>query len=332
VLDGSRVKHRDPLALAGDGGHVLALLADKGALLLRDVGLSDVHAAEAFLSKLGVDFSQYTAGVSPRRQLSAHLWSSTEAPAPYIISAHTEMCYMQKRPSKLFFYCEHEPVVFGETPVFDFEAALTDLPAELRDRVRREGFTYRRYFRTSRARLNVDKSLEQVFGCSDVESVTRLCAEYGMTCTWHPDGALTTDFASPGTVIHPSTGAECLSMTLLNDSAAHHNLRQFAHRLNPVLRHGVALFAYYKSARKDAFFKTLWGNGEPISSRDTREFVRTYWRNACLFKWRKGDLLLLDNIRFGHGRMNVQKPRLIAVGMADPYVTVSTRPLRVNEA
>lgn len=319
VVEGRGPRRSTEQLASRHGRELLDLVERRGAVLLRDVGIHNVHAAEALLRGIGLELTEYTAGVSPRRQLSGGLSSSTEAPAPYIISAHTEMCYVRERPGKLMFYCETAPKRHGETPVFDFEAVLSDLTPATRARVRREGFLYRRYLRARPSWLNVDKSVGQVFGESERETVSKLCTDYGLDATWQPDGALVIDFRSPGTVVHPSTGAECLSMTLLNEYAAWMNLKRFSHRLNPALRLAVSSFAFIKARRNNSFFKTLWGNGEPISAAETREFIDAYWRNATLFSWRKGDLLLLDNIRFGHGRMNVQKPRLIAVGMAEPY-------------
>ena len=38
-----------------------------------------------------------------------------------------------------------------------------------------------------------------------------------------------------------------------------------------------------------------------------------------VFRWQRRDLLILDNIRCGHGRLNVIKPRRIAAALGDPY-------------
>ncbi|MDE5086943.1 MAG: TauD/TfdA family dioxygenase [Trichodesmium sp. St16_bin2-tuft] len=31
--------------------------------------------------------------------------------------------------------------------------------------------------------------------------------------------------------------------------------------------------------------------------------VKSYWKNAELFSWQEGDIVILDNYRMGHGRL-----------------------------
>ena len=61
-----------------------------------------------------------------------------------------------------------------------------------------------------------------------------------------------------------------------------------------------------------------------MTKQETRTLIDAAWANSDLFRWRQGDLLVLDNIRMGHGRLNVDnrqqaQPRRIAVAMADGY-------------
>jgi len=77
---------------------VKATLEESGAVLLRGLNLNDTSQAERVLSALGTRFDDnYLGGASPRSRLSDHFFTSTEAPAPYVISFHTEMCYLRQR-------------------------------------------------------------------------------------------------------------------------------------------------------------------------------------------------------------------------------------------
>ena len=62
----------------------------------------------------------------------------------------------------------------------------------------------------------------------------------------------------------------------------------------------------------------LYGDGTPIPPDEMAEIRRATWDHSVLFRWKKGDVLVLDNILTGHGRMNVEGPRKILASFADP--------------
>jgi hypothetical protein len=62
----------------------------------------------------------------------------------------------------------------------------------------------------------------------------------------------------------------------------------------------------------------LYGDGTPIPPDEMAEIRRATWDHSVLFRWKKGDILVLDNILTGHGRMNVEGPRKILTSFADP--------------
>lgn len=292
-----------------------------GALLLRGLPLDGPRQAETLLSKLGVEFDdEYLGGASPRSRLSDHFFTSTEAPAPYIISFHTEMCYLRQRPGKIFFYCITEPQKFGETPIFDCAAILAALPTDLRAKIESLGLIYQRYFGTKKARFfNVYKTWKDAFHATDRAEAETACQQQGLVFEWQANGALITRAKMPGVMLDPVSGKKCISLTLYNGTAAPYDLRKFAHRLNPLVRFGLSSFIRFQYAKPNVFMRTLWGDGSEISPVETRAMIDAAWASSNMFHWRQGDLLILDNIRCGHGRLNVLKPRKIAAALGDPY-------------
>ncbi|MEM9303612.1 MAG: TauD/TfdA family dioxygenase [Pseudomonadota bacterium] len=311
----------DPAALFGDRkAAILERLGETGALLFRGFDLADAAAAEQLVLALGIQMdTDYLGGASPRSGLTRHLFSSTEAPARYIISFHTEMCYLRHRPAKIVFYCDREPEQAGETPLFDCARMLTLLPDALRERIEREGIIYRRYFRSTPSRINVFKTWQEAFGTTDREVAEDGCRRQGLEFEWNDAGDLVAQSRMPGIVTHPASGKRCLSLTLYNEYASVQDLARFSHRYNPLVRAAIGGFSGFMFGRPTIFMKTLWGNGEAISREDTQALIDTAWRASTIFRWRRGDLLILDNILTGHGRLNVTGPRLIAAGLGDPY-------------
>ena len=308
-----------PMSVTAD--HIRAVLSESGAVLLRDLPISNTSQAEQLLSALGTDFDdEYLGGASPRSRLSDHFFTSTEAPAPYVISFHTEMCYLRQRPGKIFFYCITPPTEYGETPVFDCAQILANLSPQLHDKVSKLGMLYQRYFVAKPVRFfNVYKTWMDAFGATTKKEVELACEQQGMKYEWQADGSLLTQSSMPGVIEHPVSGAQCLSLTLYNGTAAPYDMRTFAHRFNPIKRFALDAFIRSQYVKKNVFMRTLWGDGSAISGAETRAILDAAWQASTLFKWHKGDLLMLDNMCTGHGRLNVTKPRMIAAALGDPY-------------
>ena len=313
---GSRIA-ADPELL----GRIQGEFRRSGAVLLRDFPIANTEQAEELLGALGVSFDdKYLGGASPRSRLSQHFFTSTEAPAPYIISFHTEMCYLRQRPGKIFFYCIDPPGRYGETPIFDCAAIHAALPAELRDKIENLGMCYQRYFGSRKARLfNVYKTWREAFQAETQEQAEAACRSQGLQFEWLPDGGLLTRAFMPGHMVDPVSGRKCISLTLYNATAAPHDLRRFAHRINPLVRLALSAFIRLQYAKQHVFMRTLWGDGSTITPTETRAMIDAAWEHSSLFRWQRRDLLILDNIRCGHGRLNVIKPRRIAAALGDPY-------------
>jgi len=296
-------------------------LNDNGAVLLRGVGINSIEQAEEMLIQLGVEFdNNYTGGASPRSRLTDHFFTSTEAPAPYVISYHTEMCYLPERPGKVFFYCITPPDKYGETPIFDCQKIWQELPSDLSDKIERLGLIYERYFVPKKSRLmNVYKTWMDAFNVDDRSQAEEILTKQGLSFEWLADGSLVTRSKVPGVLEHPISKEKCLSLTLYNSESASYDMQKFANRINPVSRFFLSSFMRFLYSRKNVFMRTLWGDGSEITANETRQIIDTAWQASTLFKWQGNDLLLLDNIRCGHGRLNVIKPRMIAAALGDPY-------------
>lgn len=296
-------------------------LAQKGAVLLRGWPIQETAQAEQLLSALGIKFDdEYLGGASPRSRLSKHFFTSTEAPAPFVISFHTEMCYLKQRPGKVFFHCLTEPSIFSETPVFDCANIFANLTPELQDKIESLGMIYQRYFVAKKARFfNVYKTWMDSFNATTREQVEAACEQQGLSYQWQSNGGLITKTKMPGMMVHPQSGEKCISLTLYNGESAPYDMSRFSQRINPLVRLALSTFIRSQYSSKRVFMRTLWGDGSDISTAETRALIDTAWASSNCFKWQKNDLLLLDNIRCGHGRLNVVKPRKIAAALGDPY-------------
>lgn len=85
--------------------------------------------------------------------------------------------------------------------------------------------------------------------------------------------------------------------------------------VEPVLR--ATLLSEFKE--EDLPFNTYYGDGSPIEDSVLEEIREAYRRTQCSFSWRKGDLLLIDNMMTSHGRAPFKGPRKILVAMAELF-------------
>ena len=59
-----------------------------------------------------------------------------------------------------------------------------------------------------------------------------------------------------------------------------------------------------------------YGDGSPIETSVIAEIREAYRQAAVTFSWRRGDILMVDNMRVAHGRAPFVGPRKILVAMS----------------
>ena len=140
----------------------------------------------------------------------------------------------------------------------------------------------------------------------------------GLGFRWDDQDNLTTECTVPAIVRDPATGRECLNIAVFNTDTFLSNIGRFAERYTPCVRRLVQWFIRREGAKRDVFMRTVFGDGCELGRAESEEIQRAAWDHAICFPWKRGDLLLLSNIRFGHSRVNVTGKRRIATAMANP--------------
>jgi alpha-ketoglutarate-dependent taurine dioxygenase len=296
-------------------------VAGNGALLLRGFPVASPADFEACLYALGYDLYQDNAGgVSPRGKVTNATYSSTDAASPFVIGIHTEFSYQSVRPSMISFYCDTAPALYGETPVFDCAAVLDDLGDALQHKLKTVGLRYNRFFSAGKKTLfNFRKPWKDAFLTADKAVVERHLEHEGITYRWDRQGNLATQHTVPAVVTDPVSGRECLNIAIFNGDTFAYNIGHFAHRYSPLKRHVVQWFVRREGSKKDAFLRTTFGDGSEFSRAESEAIQKAAWANAIAHRWLPGDMLVLNNIRFGHARLNVAGARRIVTAMGNRY-------------
>ena len=288
-------------------------LRTTGGVLLRGWEVRSADEFERLLQVLGLPLEEdYLLGTTPRSNVGSHVFTSTEAPATYPIFAHNEMSYLNTRPMRIAFYCEVEPRRYGETPIFDTRAAFQNLDPEVARRLSERKVRYVRKLPFERRAWqdSIHRTWPETFLTTDRDEVARIAADHAVECTWVGNDLQTEVVVDP-IIQHPETGETSLNIQLYHETNMLLDIENLASRQSWMTNYTTRLKA--RLGFRFGWFpiEVRFGDGEPIPPQDVRAIRQATWDTAVLFHWRKSDVLLLENLITGHGRMNVEAPRKI---------------------
>ena len=289
----------DPSAWAGTHREAIeALLCRHGAVLFRGFDLASVAAFEAFAEALSPGLHG-SYGDLPKKEGGRNVYRSTPYPEREMILYHNESSHLESWPRKQWFYCEQPSRVGGATPLADIRQVLRHLPAEVVARFEQKGLTYSRTFTAG-----VEPSWESFFGTTDRGEVERRCREQGTDFEWLDGDSLQVRTLCPAVIRHPQTG----EAAFFNQVQLHHPFC-----LGEEMREDLLdMFGADRLPRMVSY-----GDGTPIEDEVMTLVGDAYEACAVRFDWRKGDVVMLDNMLAAHARDPYEEPRLIVVAMGE---------------
>ncbi|MEU7894061.1 TauD/TfdA family dioxygenase [Nonomuraea sp. NPDC049152] len=294
-----------PLVVAVEGGkgldewleahpHWDEGLIRHGVIIFRNAGVEDVDRFDRAVSRLVVPSDEFDEETSPRTALSERAFTSTEYPAAYPIQFHNEFSYRQARPEILVFACLEVPESGGSTPVADGRAMLEALPPEIVERFE-DGVRYSRNF------VGLGVPWEKAFGTQSREDVERYCDTHGVQAEWSEHGLHTLQRRS-AIAVHPVSGERSWCNHILN-----FNVRGVE---PPAVRKALLTTA---SARRPT--DSFHADGTEIAAEVIETIRAAYESVAYRHPWRRGDLMVVDNILAAHARDAFTGTRRVVVGM-----------------
>lgn len=302
-------------------------LLQHGALLFRGFAVKTPADFERVVRGIGAQLKKDYLGTSPRNALTEYVFSASELPPFYPIPQHCEMSFIAQPPRRLFFSClVANQGLGGETPLCDFRAVYRDLDPKVREKFTRLGVRNIRNYGGPDGRGRFDlwqlKPWHEMFDTTDRAVVEAKCAEAGLECTWEDDGRLRLSNTQAATRNHPQTGETVWfnHSQVFHLSAAQGEYKRILSRI-PLLRYqflkcvaGIGVIA--KRLRGGALEHPMhctYGDGSEIPDSDMERVRDAIWRNLKVFRWRTGDVLMIDNFAVSHGRMPYQGPRQVVV-------------------
>lgn len=307
-----------PLICSADGSEVSAWIGRNrgqveetlnaaGAVLLRGFVATDPQTVELALAKLSDQLLDDAFWSTPRKGVSGKTFTATEFTATRSIQLHSEMSYLPAWPRLIAFHALVVAEEGGATTLCDLATASRELGG-LMAPFQERGVIYQRTHRPG-----VDVPWKTAFQTEDRAEVARIAKLIDMELTWLPNDTLQTRYKAQGTV--QTEGGETL---WFNQTNIFHpaNLPEQA-------RDQMTKLFGINGLPRNAFF----GDGAPIPDDTLHAVNAVFDRHAVGVPWQVGDLLLVDNMRFAHGRAPFKGARKLHVAMAERYTRATRTPL-----
>jgi amino acid adenylation domain-containing protein len=270
-----------------------------GALLFRNFKLSGGNAFETIVSQ-SHELLEYAERSTPRRRVTGRIYTSTEYPPDQCIPMHNENSYSHTWPMKIWFFCELPAASGGETPIVDSRRVYLDLDPALRERFEQKKVLYVRNFNRG-----LGLTWQEAFQTDEKAVVEAYCSKHGIRYEWPSPEHFRTYQVRQASVRHPATGEMIWfnQANLFHVNSLHESTRE-------------PLLAVLKE--QDLPRNSYYGDGTPIEKDELQHIANVYCKHSVSFTWKRGDLLMLDNMLVAHGRMPFSGPRRILVAMAEP--------------
>lgn len=255
----------------------------------------------------------YIGGDTPRDKVKDKVYTSTEAPPSLKILLHNEMSFVKNHPNHVYFFCQVQPEVGGETTIADARRIYEAVDPEVRRRFDEKGLKYITNFYGQDKLLDLvnryrraHKTWMQAFETDDPREAEKRCVENDFEYKWLRNmNWMQVIYNRPATMKHPKTQEKVWF------NQAH---------LFDYNRRNIGFFNWLGSkllyARKDTVMHEIYfGDKQKVERKDLNHVMDVLEEKTIKFPWRQGDVLVLDNILAMHGRAPFSGKRRILAAL-----------------
>jgi alpha-ketoglutarate-dependent taurine dioxygenase len=273
---------------------------EHGAVLLRNFSVERREDFSALVNALGRPV-EYVFRSTPRTSVGANIYTATEYPKEYSIPVHCENAYQSKWPMKLFFFCERPATSGGATPLANIREVTQKISPEIRKRFQDEHILYVRNYGQG-----IDLNWQEVFQTESRSEVEAYCRAHDIAFEWKKAGGLRTRQKRPAMARHPASGEELwFNQAHLFHVSSH----------EPEMREAMAQLFSEADLPRNAYY----GDGSALEDEVLEEIRAAYRGSTFSFPWKRNDVLIVDNMRFAHGRQPFEGERKVLVMMSDVH-------------
>jgi alpha-ketoglutarate-dependent taurine dioxygenase len=301
---------------------LLNQMCQDGAILLRGFDIKSLEDCHCVLEAIGIPLNSddLCVGEVIRKKVDDYASEVTMQDSNEVVPPHTEGYFWYRQPKSISFYCEKANCRYGETPLFDCVNILKALPPKLLRKLQGKKVLMQFEYsasetdRSAISKTQIKNTWQQVFNTQDKSVVEKALDRDDVEYDWKRTGALLVKVYVDLIAKHPMTGEKCFRGVryLFLDSLIYmskHFIRPRLGVLSSAKLIVKALLAKTIDTRKVYWTDSLVGIN--LCRKEKRLLVEAYFNNCAIFKWQTGDLLLVDNIKVGHARLNIKGERNI---------------------
>ncbi|KAK3410905.1 hypothetical protein EUGRSUZ_J02936 [Eucalyptus grandis] len=271
------------------------LVREAGTLLLRGFPVGSAADFNAVVEAFGYEELPYVGGAAPRTNVVGRVFTANESPPDQKIPFHHEMAQVPEFPSKLFFFCEVEPASGGETPIVLSHVVYERMREKYPDFVQwleEHGLIYTRVLgEEDDPSSPIGRGWKSTFLTDDKSLAEKRAARLGMKLEWTEDGVKSIMGPIPAIKLDESRNRK----TWFNSM--------------------VAAYTGWEDARNDPVKAVTFGDGSPLPGDVIHDCLKILEEESVAIPWKKGDVLLVDNLAVLHSRRSFDPPRRVLASL-----------------
>ncbi|CAK8535865.1 unnamed protein product [Lathyrus sativus] len=272
-----------------------SLLLQSGALIIRGLPLQTASHFNDVVEAFDYDELPYIGGAAPRTNVIGRVFTANESPPDQMIHFHHEMAQVPQFPSKLFFFCEVEPATGGETPIVLSHVVydrMKERYPEFVEKLEKLGLLYVRVLgEDDNPSSPIGRGWKSTFLTKDKTVAQQRASEVGTKLEWLEDGVKT--------VMGPIPAVK------------YDEVRKRKIWFNSM----VAAYTGWKDERNDPVKAVTFGDGSPLPADVVYDCLKIHEEESVAIPWRKGDVMLLDNLAVLHSRRSFVPPRRVLASL-----------------
>ena len=319
VIDGNQYRvDGAPLAPSAElEAHMQRTFDEVGLVHVVNTGLDDLQSMRLIATQVLKIQRNYEGGANPRKMIQKNVYE-VGAPLEARLHYHHEMAYIGSSTKMVSFMANKMPSEGGYTFVSDnCQATDAILATPFGQKLKKLGLCYHRSLTdrdsfVDRLDIGVYNHWQQSMLTDDPEVAAAEAQSRGLEVEWGPNRLLKTRFYISAFEFFPQMDRNLLYASLADDAAWFDTW--------PLVQHLPA---------HERPLQLTFGDGSEMSEEEKQLFIKVYDDYGIPIPWKVGDVAVICNYRFAHGRPAVHlKPgeqRELGVLIGESFDRLETR-------